>query len=356
MLSTAGARLSEEARQLEHWHQISEWHIPYDREQKGSRTVAEHCLGPVESCETGEPDGSRDFARWLAVDVRWRCDLAESRAKSWWSCDAWRNNWWESWDQADSWEGQEKPDGETEWHAAASSLNASSSLEPENGWQHICEALRRWLSERPHIQKYVDVDGLEVSSSGECFVFPLRGMWRAESYLDESQHGAKHGGDGIELYHGCAVTRLQPILCSTRLVRGGRGVESKKGVCGAELLDKALFYAPPGCLTAFAGERAVQCVFRLRAYRSLRAKQLKGCKQYILRENWCQLEALVLKPWDQEFPHQQRDFHTKADESELPPNEPVQNWSFFKTWAPAPPEFTSTLEEQRRKHGLVLEC
>ena len=236
------------------------------------------------------------------------------------------------------------------------SLMLSGFLEPENWLQHICEALRRWLLERPHIQKYVDVDGLEVQSCGRCVVFPLRGMWRAESYLDESRVGENHAGDGIELYHGCAVTRLQSILSSTRLVRGGRSVESKNGVCGAELLDKAFSYAPPGCLTAFAGERPVQCVFRLIAYRTLRVKQLKGCRQYILRENWFQLEALVFKHWDQELPPQSRDFHTKADESEVPPNDPVQNWSFFKTWAPAPPEFTRTLEEQRRKHGLVLEC
>ena len=293
--------------------------------------------------------------RWYSAepDTKW---WSGDGGTSWWSCDSWRNNWWESWEKADWWESEEKADGETQWSAAASSLNAGSSLGTEDWWQHICKALRRWLSERPTMQKYVDVDGLEVPPPGECVLFPLRGMWSAEPYLDASQYGEKLGGNGVVLFHGCAVTRLQSILSSTRLVRGGRSAQGNHGVCAAELLEKALSYAPPACLTAFAGERPVQCVFQLKAYRSSRIKQLRGCRQYILRENWCQLEALIITPWDQEFPPRQRNFHTKADASELPPNEPVQNWSFFSTWAPAPLEFTRTLEEQRQKHGLTLEC
>jgi hypothetical protein len=310
----------------------------------GNSAEPETSSEPGTSSELPKPRDWGD-AEW------WSCD----GGTSWWSCNSWRNNWWESGEKADWWESGEKADWETQWSAAASSWKASS-LETENWWQHICKALRRWLSARPHMQKYVDVDGLEVPPPGDCVVFPLNGMWSAEPYLDASQYGEKLGGNGVVLHHGCAVTRLQSILSSTRLVRGGRGVDSKKGVYAAETLEKALCYAPPACLTAFAGERPVQCVFRLRAYRSLRIKRLKGCRQYILRENWCQLEALIITPWDREFPPRPKDFHTKADEIELPPNEPVQNWSFFKTWDPAPLEFTRTLEEQRRKQVLVLEC
>ena len=291
---------------------------------------------------------------------RWESEEQAEWRTNWWQSEEsadWRTNWRESGEQADWranwWESEEKADWQNTWWESAEP--ETSSLETENWWQHISKALRRWLSERPHMQKYVDVDGLEVPPPGDCVRFPLRGMWPAEPGLDKSPFGNWHDGNGIVVYHGCAVTRLQSILSSTRLVRGHRSVAGKHGPCAAAELGTALKYAPPACLSAFAGEQPVQCAFQIRALRSLRVKQLAG-KQYVLRENWCELEALIITPWDREFPHRQKDFHTKPDKSELPPNEPVQNWPFFNTWALAPLEFTRALEEQRLQQGIVLEC
>lgn len=219
----------------------------------------------------------------------------------------------------------------------------------------MCQVLRHWISERPRMQNFVDVDSPDIDEAG-CIAFPLRGMWSAEPHLDASPHGEELGDDGVALYHGFAATRLQSILSSTRLVRGDRPVSGKFGVCAAESLETALGYAPATHLTACAWDPwPVQCAFRLRVFRRMRVRQLKG-NQYILRENWCQLEALVIRPWAQATPPRPTDFYTEADESEMPPNAPVQNWPFFCTWEAAPLDFTRLLEVQRQERGLVLEC
>ncbi len=85
----------------------------------------------------------------------------------------------------------------------------------------------------------------------------------------------------------------------------------------------------------------MQCVFKLRAFRRSRVKQLAGF-QYILRENWFQLEALLVKPWTQgPLTVNPKLFYTRLDDMELPPNDPVQNRPFFCTWEKAPQDFVN---------------
>ena len=95
----------------------------------------------------------------------------------------------------------------------------------------------------------------------------------------------------------------------------------------------------------------MQCVFKLRAFRRSRVKQLAGF-QYILRENWFQLEALLVKPWTQgPLTVNPKLFYTRLDDMELPPNDPVQNRPFFCTWEKAPQDFVdapnASLERKR---------
>ena len=212
------------------------------------------------------------------------------------------------------------------------------------------ETLRRWLAERPHLKSLVDIAWRIVGQEGSV-CFPLQGMWPAEPQLDQSPYGQVLEGDGEILYHGCAPTRLQAILSSTRLVRGHRAAAGKYGVFAAKGFGQALLYAPPGHLTTRAGEGPMQCVFKLRAFRRSRVKQLAGF-QYILRENWFQLEALLVKPWTQgPLTVNPKLFYTRLDDMELPPNDPVQNRPFFCTWEKAPQDFVdapnASLERKR---------
>ena len=212
------------------------------------------------------------------------------------------------------------------------------------------ETLRRWLAERPHLKSLVDIARCIVGQEGSV-CFPLQGMWPAEPQLDQSPYGQVLEGDGEILYHGCAPTRLQAILSSTRLVRGHRAAAGKYGVFAAKGFGQALLYAPPGHLTTRAGEGPMQCVFKLRAFRRSRVKQLAGF-QYILRENWVQLEALLVKPWTQgPLTVNPKLFYTRLDDMELPPNDPVQNRPFFCTWEKAPQDFVdapnASLERKR---------
>ena len=215
------------------------------------------------------------------------------------------------------------------------------------------ETLRRWLAERPHLKSLVDIARCIVGQEGSV-CFPLQGMWPAEPQLDQSPYGQVLEGDGEILYHGCAPTRLQAILSSTRLVRGHRAAAGKYGVFAAKGFGQALLYAPPGHLTkppTRAGEGPMQCVFKLRAFRRSRVKQLAGF-QYILRENWFQLEALLVKPWTQgPLTVNPKLFYTRLDDMELPPNDPVQNRPFFCTWEKAPQDFVdapnASLERKR---------
>ena len=95
------------------------------------------------------------------------------------------------------------------------------------------------------------------------------------------------------------------------------------------------------------GGLRVQCVLVLRSYRQHRIKQLAGF-QYLLREPWIQLEALVVKPWASRAEPRPCDFFTKADADELATNDPVEDhWPFFLTWEAAPAEYHDGLRKQR---------
>ena len=222
----------------------------------------------------------------------------------------------------------------------------------------ISWSLRQWISERAGMENYfIDVDNPEQGEAGSA-VFRLRGMWPAEPDLDDTQAGFydERSGHVLKLYHGFPQTRLRSILSSERAVRGDRGRGGMCGIFAAEEIETALHYAAADYLTVRFEERwPVQCALQLKAFRHKKLKKMTG-NQYVLRENWCQIEALVIKPWLRNAVPQRRDFYQHSDPVELAPNKPVRNYAFFNTWDLAPHSFTQELKEQRKDMGLVYEC
>ena len=221
----------------------------------------------------------------------------------------------------------------------------------------ICKILSQWISERAGMETYFDgVDQPEQGPAGSA-VFRLRGMKPAEPHLDDTQAGYydERSGESLKLYHGFPHTRLRSILSSERAVRGERGRGHMCGIFAAEELETALHYAAADYLTVRREELwPVQCALQLKAFRHKKLKKMTN--QYILRENWCQIEALVIKPWLRDTLPQPGDFHQQSDPFELPPNEPVPNYECFKTWDCVPKWFTEEIDRQRRDKGLVYEC
>ena len=168
----------------------------------------------------------------------------------------------------------------------------------------------------------------------DCLVLPVQGALPAEPGCDAD--GAGEPGD-MMVYHGTSLKLVQRMLTAGRMIRGTRYVQNKFGVCAAERTAKAFEYSRPKHLIDGV---LMQVVVRLRAFRMKKISDSPTSgRQFIMRERWCQIEALLFRPWRLLRAPRAVDYYAAGVEWEACTVKPIRDAPFFGTWCEPPADF-----------------
>ena len=190
----------------------------------------------------------------------------------------------------------------------------------------VVKVVQDWVAERPELRDLVDC--LNCSAVEGAVRFPLRDMIPIPASVDGEGQGEWGDWGG---YHGMPLTRVRAAVTAKGMMRGPRQVMKKWGICFATKWF-AKSYAPPGVLGRNARIR-VQCLVELRVRRRNLIAQLAGKQQYLAKEHWVEMAALLFVPWKGSEPRQSQ-FYSGLDSDipELPVFNVRKDHPLFQTW------------------------